>query len=236
MTETNCQRPVVKENGEVPKMLPREWAHKQHRKKSVNGSLGDLGCETDRGKEIKQGVPNRKILKEKEVPASVEYVPKSNMDHSKWQGLDIVDKENLHPRESHGNRGGQDDMDTTVVQVSRDEDPIKSYGFSTVKASKAFATVLRDMRFRYKLDMVVILEPRVSGLQASKVIRSWGFKHSMRREAEGFSGGIWILWELDNLKLDVKLMDEQFIHCFWSLGGRSMFFTAVYANPNESRI
>ncbi|KAI9076002.1 hypothetical protein K1719_042018 [Acacia pycnantha] len=91
------------------------------------------------------------------------------------------------------------------------------------------------MRFRYKLDMVVILEPRVSGMQANRIIKNWGFKHSIRREAEGFSGGIWLLWELDDLIVDVRLMEDQFIHCCLRLGGKQMFFTAVYASPNESR-
>ncbi|KAI9076108.1 hypothetical protein K1719_041922 [Acacia pycnantha] len=45
-------------------------------------------------------------------------------------------------------------------------------------ASKSFATVLRDMRRRYRLDIVVILEPRISGALANKVIKNWGFKHS----------------------------------------------------------
>ncbi|KAI9115086.1 hypothetical protein K1719_014099 [Acacia pycnantha] len=91
------------------------------------------------------------------------------------------------------------------------------------------------MRNRHKLDVVVILEPRVSGRQANKVVKNWGFKHSVRKEAEGFSGGIWILWELDELVVDIKLMDDQFIHCCVSLGGQHIFFTAVYASPNEAK-
>ncbi|KAI9127269.1 hypothetical protein K1719_001828 [Acacia pycnantha] len=102
-------------------------------------------------------------------------------------------------------------------------------------ASKSFAAVLRDMKRRYRLDLVVILEPRISGNPASKVIKSWGFKHSVRMEAVGFSGGIWLLWELDELVVDVKIMDEQFIHCQLSLGDEVMLFTAVYAHPNEQR-
>ncbi|KAI9117244.1 hypothetical protein K1719_011410 [Acacia pycnantha] len=57
-------------------------------------------------------------------------------------------------------------------------------------SSKSFAAVLRDLKFRYKVDMVVILEPRVSGNSATKIIKSWGFKYSVRVEAVGFSGGI----------------------------------------------
>ncbi|KAI9091606.1 hypothetical protein K1719_028049 [Acacia pycnantha] len=96
-------------------------------------------------------------------------------------------------------------------------------------ASKGFADVLRDMKRRYRLDLVVILEPRISGNQATKVIKSWGFNHSIRKEAVGFSGGIWLMWELDDLVVDVKNMDEQFIHCHLKLGGEELLFTAIYA-------
>ncbi|KAI9084388.1 hypothetical protein K1719_033730 [Acacia pycnantha] len=102
-------------------------------------------------------------------------------------------------------------------------------------ASKGFAAVLRDTKRRYRLDMVVILEPRVSGNVASNVIKNWGFKYSIRREAVGFSGGIWILWNLDDLKVDVRAMNDQFIHCKLFARDESMLFTAVYAYPNPQR-
>ncbi|KAI9128591.1 hypothetical protein K1719_000074 [Acacia pycnantha] len=76
-------------------------------------------------------------------------------------------------------------------------------------ASKGFAVVLRDMKRRYRLDLVVILEPRISGNQATK--------------------------ELDDLVVDVKNMDEQFIQCQLKLGGEELLFTAIYAQPNEQR-
>ncbi|KAI9119115.1 hypothetical protein K1719_009790 [Acacia pycnantha] len=79
----------------------------------------------------------------------------------------------------------------------------KSSAFLSV-ARKGVAAVLRDMKFRYKLSLVVILEPRISGVQANKVIRNWGFKHSVRKEAEGLN-----------------------------FGKEEMLFSAIYANPNE---
>ncbi|KAI9087338.1 hypothetical protein K1719_030658 [Acacia pycnantha] len=91
------------------------------------------------------------------------------------------------------------------------------------------------MKRRYKLDMVVILEPRISGTHASRVIRNWGFGHSCRVEAEGFSGGIWLLWELDGLTVDVLERDEQYVHCKLDLGGDEMMFTIAYVNPNKQR-
>ncbi|KAI9108411.1 hypothetical protein K1719_020602 [Acacia pycnantha] len=101
--------------------------------------------------------------------------------------------------------------------------------------SKSFGAVLKDIRFRYRLDFVVILEPRISGIQENKVIRSWGFKHWCRMEAEGYSGGIWIVWEREDLSLDVLVKEDQFIHCRIRLGGVNMLLTAVHASPNEQK-
>ena len=39
-------------------------------------------------------------------------------------------------------------------------------------ASKGFASVLKDTRVRHKVDVVVILEPRISGVQAVKTIKT----------------------------------------------------------------
>ncbi|KAI9112316.1 hypothetical protein K1719_016839 [Acacia pycnantha] len=91
------------------------------------------------------------------------------------------------------------------------------------------------MKHRYKLDVVVILEPRVSGNVASRVIKSWGFKYAVRKEAEGFSGLIWILWNLEDLGVDVIEMEEQFIHCRISVNNKNMLFSTVYASPNEQK-
>ncbi|KAI9071977.1 hypothetical protein K1719_046060 [Acacia pycnantha] len=74
-------------------------------------------------------------------------------------------------------------------------------------ASKGFVVVLRDMKCRYRLDLFVILEPRISGNLASKVIKSWGFKHSVKMETVGFSGGLW-------------------------LRGEELLSTTIYARPN----
>ncbi|KAI9107167.1 hypothetical protein K1719_021776 [Acacia pycnantha] len=75
-------------------------------------------------------------------------------------------------------------------------------------ANKGVTYVIRDLKFRYKLDMIVLLEPRISGRHAEKVTKSWGFRYSVRMEAKGFSGGIWILWDLDDLVVDVRIMNE----------------------------
>ncbi|XP_061369460.1 uncharacterized protein LOC133312303 [Gastrolobium bilobum] len=68
---------------------------------------------------------------------------------------------------------------------------------------------------KYKPSIVVILEPRCSGQKASDIIRKSGFKHAFVQEAEGYSGGIWILWN-DETDLVEILLD---------LGGSGPWFT-----------
>ena len=47
----------------------------------------------------------------------------------------------------------------------------------------------------YKPLLVVLLEPHISGYKADNFIKRSGFDKSYRVEAEGFSGGIWVLWK-----------------------------------------
>ncbi|XP_061345438.1 uncharacterized protein LOC133291235 [Gastrolobium bilobum] len=68
---------------------------------------------------------------------------------------------------------------------------------------------------KYKPSIIVILEPRCSGQKAADIIRKSGFKHAFVQEAEGYSGGIWILWN-DETGLVEILLD---------LGGSGPWFT-----------
>ncbi|KAI9080475.1 hypothetical protein K1719_037589 [Acacia pycnantha] len=180
---------------------------------------------------------------------SIVRVPKSDPDAYRGNGIKLMGKENLNPGEHLSVPPGDVGMDVeTIERNGLKEDPIEMCSMSKVErcatpnladargaASKGFAAVLRDMKKRYKVDVVVILEPRISGTTASRVIKNWGFQYSVRREAEGFSGGIWILWNREELLVNVIEMDDQYIHCRMCIDSKSMLFTAVYANPNEQR-
>lgn len=72
--------------------------------------------------------------------------------------------------------------------------------------SKLFQRVCKDFCREYNVDILVILEPRCSGEKATKIIDRMGFDSSWRMEVEGFSGGIWILWNMGKFK--VAAVDE----------------------------
>ena len=59
--------------------------------------------------------------------------------------------------------------------------------------------------------MVILLEPRISGIRSNEFIKKSGFVKSHRVEAIGYSRGIWLLWR-DLLDVEVVFNHKQFIH------------------------
>ncbi|KAI9102299.1 hypothetical protein K1719_023501 [Acacia pycnantha] len=164
---------------------------------------------------------------------SCENVPVAAADTYNRKKVSIKGKENLHP----GGNFEKADLGVIGTGVGEiDGTPIDMDGRNVEgAASKGFAAVLKDTRARYKVDVVAILEPRISGSQAAKTIKNWGFQFSVRVEAEGFAGGIWLLWNNAELCVEVLVKEDQFIHCRLNLEGKGMLFTTVYANPSEQR-
>ena len=101
-------------------------------------------------------------------------------------------------------------------------------GAVSANFQRSFRTIIKN----YNPSMVVLMEPRISGVKADEFIKKSRFDQSHRVEAVGFSGGIWLLWQ-SSIEVVVLLNHRQFIHfkicmnkAFVSWG------TAVYANPN----
>ena len=85
---------------------------------------------------------------------------------------------------------------------------------------------------QYKLKILVLLEPRISGIKANRVIKSLRFDCSHRIEVECFSGGIWLIWR-EVVAISIIRNDRQFIHLVVSAPNHNNFlFTAVYGSPN----
>lgn len=98
--------------------------------------------------------------------------------------------------------------------------------------NKKFPSIFKSYVHTHKPDLFVLFEPRISGLQADKVISKLGFQRSHRVEARGFSGGIWVLWST-NIHVDILANHFQFIHMRLSfLQERvSFLFSAIYGSP-----
>ena len=61
-------------------------------------------------------------------------------------------------------------------------------------ASKNFRSVVKSLIEIHKPEMLVLLEPCISGIKVELLIRFLKFNHSHKVEALGYSSGIWILW------------------------------------------
>ena len=68
---------------------------------------------------------------------------------------------------------------------------------------KGFVNYVSDLSKIFLFEVLVVLEPRISGVKACKVIDKMSFSNNFVVEASGFSGGIWLLWNDSRVKLKV---------------------------------
>ncbi|XP_057427344.1 uncharacterized protein LOC130720679 [Lotus japonicus] len=81
---------------------------------------------------------------------------------------------------------------------------------------------------------MAILEPRISGNQAEKVISKLGFDEHVKSEAKGFSGGIWCCWNKASISVHVISIQHQCIHLHINPNENGGWFLSItYANPQE---
>lgn len=82
--------------------------------------------------------------------------------------------------------------------------------------------------------MAILMEPRISGPKADVFIINSGFDKSHRVEAEGFSGGIWVLLK-DIFEVEIIWNHSQFIHLRVLRNNNLIsWITAIYASHNPS--
>ena len=58
---------------------------------------------------------------------------------------------------------------------------------------KISPSLIEDMKRHYKASFVVLMETRISGVRAAKVVQKLDFDGHFMVEAEGFTGDIWVL-------------------------------------------
>lgn len=78
---------------------------------------------------------------------------------------------------------------------------------------------------------MVLVETRIGGLVADKVIKKIGLPFSHRVEARGFSGGIWVLWK-GNVDVVVEYNNFQFVHMRVKFSGMQdwVLFSGIYGS------
>ena len=87
---------------------------------------------------------------------------------------------------------------------------------------------------------MVIIETRVGGSRAEKIIEGLPFDGFITMETIGYTGGLWILWRSEDADVKLLLATEQEIHATVKVcaSNLSCLFTAIYASPRlaECRI
>lgn len=71
-------------------------------------------------------------------------------------------------------------------------------------SSGQFLRSMKELMRIHHPHILVILEPKTSGLEADEACHRIGKKDWVRSEARGFSGGIWILWDRLEINLQVN--------------------------------
>ncbi|KAK0608600.1 hypothetical protein LWI29_033148 [Acer saccharum] len=99
-----------------------------------------------------------------------------------------------------------------------------------VSATLDLDIVASDLR--EAMEVLVVFEPRISGVKAYRVIDNLGFPNRFVVEALGFSGGIWLLWNDSRVKLEVVANSRHSIAVVIDNGSLFWVRTMVYANPN----
>ncbi|XP_061353738.1 uncharacterized protein LOC133298465, partial [Gastrolobium bilobum] len=100
---------------------------------------------------------------------------------------------------------------------------------------KEFPALIKDMKYRFNLSVSALLETRISGSRGDRIVNKLGFPKNFRKEAVGFAGGIWLLWDDKKSKVDIIAEYSQCIHTrvFHVEEEKSELITFVYGSPRR---
>lgn len=99
-------------------------------------------------------------------------------------------------------------------------------------AKRHFIKTIWDIVSMFNVHVLVIMEPHISGWKALTVVSKLGFTDYFILDADGFSGGIWLLWKVDTVQLRVVACSHS-VTALVTMTNVSWMFTAVCASPNQ---
>ena len=96
-----------------------------------------------------------------------------------------------------------------------------------------FRMNVQDLVNTYHPEIFVILEPKIGGSHAERVINHVGLPRHSRVDPNDMSGGIWIMWDDHHCNLDIVCASEQTVTMLIRVNSQSppWLFFAVYASP-----
>lgn len=102
--------------------------------------------------------------------------------------------------------------------------------------SGEFLVEIKELKGRFRLLIMILLEPHISEEQADVVCRRIGKSLWVRSEVEGFSGGVWVLWDEEELEVELRYAHKFFLHfAVRTMDNKHWEFTAIYASPNATK-
>lgn len=79
-------------------------------------------------------------------------------------------------------------------------------------ASREFLVEVKEIMREFYPQILIIVEPRISGATANKVCKSLGKKRWIRAGAKGFSEGIWVMCEEGVIEVKLEVANRYFLN------------------------
>lgn len=79
--------------------------------------------------------------------------------------------------------------------------------------NRNFPNIAKQIVRDFHGNILCLVETRISGDMAKKVVRKLRFSNWHRVEASGFAGGIWVLWDDSRFQVQYVDLNTQYIHC-----------------------
>ncbi|XP_021837638.2 uncharacterized protein [Spinacia oleracea] len=97
--------------------------------------------------------------------------------------------------------------------------------------STTFVNTLKELVRTHRPNVLVLVETHMGGAQATKIAYVLGYMGHTRVDAMGISGGIWVFWKPELVKVKPIIKHNQHITIDISrVGDTPWYFTTVYAS------
>ncbi|CAA7051323.1 unnamed protein product [Microthlaspi erraticum] len=98
-----------------------------------------------------------------------------------------------------------------------------------------FRRSIRYILKKCRTDVLALFETHAGGDRAGSICQGLGFDNSFRVDADGQSGGLWLLWRTEVGVVTVIKSETQFIYATIVKNSETIHLIVVYAAPSVSR-
>ena len=97
----------------------------------------------------------------------------------------------------------------------------------------SFQSDVRELITKYDLAILVIMETHIGGDRAKEITDRLPFQGAIHTDMIGYVGGLWLLWNADQVEVSNLTSNEQEIHAIVKVNSSNLswLFSAIYASP-----